>query len=399
MKIIVFTAIESWNIGGPATHIEGITEWLSKMGHEIRIINLRHPGHYVRDFHELGIYSIYYFCNVIVKLIYLNFYLFFKLFKLASDCDLIYINHPSLYSLVVLMFAKLRRKALISRFVGDVAWEFAINQRQTTKELEDFLASPEGDLRVKILHNFERRVLTNVNKIIVPAKWLADLLVNYYDVKAEKIRIINNSIDFRYCTSLPKRRRFNITRALRIITISRLVQTKRVDLILKAFKKISLLYPKAELWIVGDGQEKADLERLTRELDIISKVNWFGVISHEQVLKLLRNADIMLLNSIYEGLPHTVIEAMACMTTVIATSTKGTREIITNGLNGILIPINDVNALVEKVLVLIENKEFRERLTDNGFKLVQEVFTWEKNILSLERELKDEVLRDKRRSS
>ncbi len=388
MKIIVFTAIESWNTGGPSTHIKGITKWLSKLGHEIRIINLHHPGHYVRDFHELGIYSIYYFGNVIVKLIYLNFYLFFKLLKLASDCDIIYINHPSLYSLVVLMFAKLTRKVSISRYVGDVAWEFAINQRQTTKELEDFLASPEGDLRVRILHYFEKRVLTHVDKIIVPAKWLADLLVNYYDVKAEKIRIIKNSINSRYCTSLSKRRRLNTARALRIITISRLVQTKRVDLILEAFKKISLLYPKADLWIVGDGQEKANLERLTLKLGIISKVKWFGVISHEQVLKLLGNADIMLLNSIYEGLPHTVIEAMACKTVVIATSTKGTREIITNGFNGILIPINDVNALVEKVTVLVKHKGFRERLTDNGFKLVQENFTWEKNILSLEREFR-----------
>ena len=102
---------------------------------------------------------------------------------------------------------------------------------------------------------------------------------------------------------------------------------------------------------------------------------------------MLKEADLFILNSVYEGFPHTIIEAMICRVPVVATATKGTDEYITDSETGLLIEVDNDAHLKEKIAVLLEDSELRQRLVDNAYQSVINNFTWDKNLLLLEKEI------------
>jgi glycosyltransferase involved in cell wall biosynthesis len=90
------------------------------------------------------------------------------------------------------------------------------------------------------------------------------------------------------------------------------------------------------------------------------------------------------LNSKYEGLPHTVIEAMACRCPVVATGLDGTREVIEDGRNGITVEPGNTQQLAEKLIFLLENQPTRQKMIAEAYKTVTSKFAWEKTLDQLE---------------
>jgi glycosyltransferase involved in cell wall biosynthesis len=89
------------------------------------------------------------------------------------------------------------------------------------------------------------------------------------------------------------------------------------------------------------------------------------------VLELFRAADASVLSSIWENFPHTVVEALAVGTPVLATTTGGVAEIVTDGVNGLLVPSRDVDALAGAIRRYVGDAELRERLRANAARSVE----------------------------
>ncbi len=148
-----------------------------------------------------------------------------------------------------------------------------------------------------------------------------------------------------------------------LLTIARLVEKKGVEYGIRAVEKAIQIYPQIEYKIVGDGPLRSVLESLINKLGAKGKIRLLGWKRQEEIVRLLRNTNILLAPSVtakdgdQEGTPTVLIEALAQGLPVISTHHSGIPEIVQDGKSGFLVPERDVNALTEKLIYLIEHPE------------------------------------------
>ena len=140
------------------------------------------------------------------------------------------------------------------------------------------------------------------------------------------------------------------------------------------------------LVIAGDGPDRGPLESRARELGLGARVRFLGPQPRERVVELFRAADATILSSTWENFPHTVVEAFAVGTPVLAMEAGGVAEVVRDGVNGLLVPAGDTAALGEAVRRFFSDAGLRERLR-TGAALSVEEYAPERVFGKLERQL------------
>ena len=152
------------------------------------------------------------------------------------------------------------------------------------------------------------------------------------------------------------------TRKKTIVTVGRLTKQKNHKLLIDAFKKIVNVHPEYELYIYGDGDLKANLEKYIVDNNLNKKVILKGITN--DLKNEIYNAGMFVLSSDYEGMPNVLMEAMALGLPCISTdcSGGGARFLMKNNINGILIPTNDVDSMSEAINRIIDDNEYARNL-------------------------------------
>ena len=163
--------------------------------------------------------------------------------------------------------------------------------------------------------------------------------------------------------------------------VGRIVKDKGINELLSAFNKLSAKYANAKLLLVG-GEE--------RELDPISKQSQEIIESNKHVISIgfqkdvrpfLAASDVFVFPSYREGFPNVVMQAGALELPSIVTNINGSNEIIEDGVNGIIIPVKDEQAIYDKMKLLYNNKGLRDKLAKNSRKMIidryDQKFVWE----------------------
>jgi glycosyltransferase involved in cell wall biosynthesis len=139
-----------------------------------------------------------------------------------------------------------------------------------------------------------------------------------------------------------------------IIGCGRLVKKKNFGDLIKVFTLIYNDYPNAELTIIGEGEERNNLEKQIKSLDLENAIYLPGLVSNPYAYFSASNVFVQ--TSLYEGFGYVLAEAMACGTPVVAYDSKGAmREILDNGRYGILVTPGDINALKDAIIFQIQN--------------------------------------------
>lgn len=167
-------------------------------------------------------------------------------------------------------------------------------------------------------------------------------------VPEEKLRVIRNGVDLDRFDARTKRPRAIAGRA---ITVGRLDPIKDQATLLRAVRRVVNLAPDFELDLVGDGPCRADLEALSRSLELGSHVRFLGY--RENVGALLALSDFFVLSSISEGLSLALLESMAAGLPAIATDVGGNREVVVSGETGYLVPARSPEALAGAMTTLL----------------------------------------------
>ena len=153
-----------------------------------------------------------------------------------------------------------------------------------------------------------------------------------------------------------------------IVTAGRLVPQKNHEMLIKAFGKIADRFPQYKLIIYGAGELKEKLQLLTKELGISNRVVFPGSVNdlHERI----KNAELFVLSSNFEGMPNALMEAMAMGITCISTNCPcgGPKDLIDNGNNGYLIPVNDIDKCVDIITSVLDDKYEADRIGQNSLK-------------------------------
>jgi len=152
----------------------------------------------------------------------------------------------------------------------------------------------------------------------------------------------------------------------KILIVGNLLAGKGQELVLRAVAKLNHLCPDLQCDMIGDGADGERFARLAADLRISGQVHFLGRRSRSEVAAAMRNCTIFALPSRYEGLGCVYLEAMACARPVIACRGQGIDEIIDHGKNGWLIPVDNLDELVQGLKILLSSAELRARIGESA---------------------------------
>ncbi len=153
-----------------------------------------------------------------------------------------------------------------------------------------------------------------------------------------------------------------------ITTMGRLEYQKAHDIMIKACAPIFKERPEYKLIIYGEGSQRKELEKLIEDLNMQNNILLPG--SLENAIFEVAKSKVFLLTSRYEGMPNALMEAMALGIPCVSTNCDmGPAELIRDGIDGYLVPVDDINSITQKVRILLSDEQLRERISENCKKI------------------------------
>lgn len=153
-----------------------------------------------------------------------------------------------------------------------------------------------------------------------------------------------------------------------------------VELLIKAFSYIYKKKNDVFLHIYGDGSLRSELENLCVDLEISDRVVFFGTIPNTEVPAALNTFDVFVNCSKMESFGVAIVEAMSCSLPIVATNTEGFKEVVDNGINGIILQDRDPHTMANSILYFLDNEDECIKYGNAGRKKVEIEYDWNKNV-------------------
>jgi len=175
----------------------------------------------------------------------------------------------------------------------------------------------------------------------------------------------------------------------RIACVGRLIHNKGVQFLVEAAPLVLASHPDVEFVIVGEGPMREHLVRMTEKLGVKHAFRFVGKVP--SVADVLRECHLFVRPSLTEGMPLTVLEAMACGLPVVASSISGTPEVVLDGETGMLVEAGNVGQLADAITKLLSDESYAMKIGYNALRLVKEHYSWD-NTAELTLRVYEEVL-------
>ncbi|MBU4502676.1 MAG: glycosyltransferase family 4 protein, partial [Nanoarchaeota archaeon] len=174
-----------------------------------------------------------------------------------------------------------------------------------------------------------------------------------------------------------------------IIYVGVLSRNKGVDFLIKAFKLILQKYPDALLRIIGDGPERENLEKLSKRLNIESKIDFKGKIPHAEVLKEFEKSRLFVIPSVWmENSPFVVYECMSIGRPIVGSNRGGIPDLVLHKKTGLIVEPGRPEEIAEAVLKILKDDDLFKRFSKNAFEYVHKELSTQKHIMAIEKVLK-----------
>lgn len=277
---------------------------------------------------------------------------FFKSIKHIKNCDIIHAHFLSVGFFSVILKKLLGKKLIV------------------TTHGSDLLMIPKNKLLKKMIIS----LLSSSNHIIAVSNANKENLIKL-GIKKEFITVIHNGT---YLLDFYDDIKYKNNKNVNIIWVGRMIELKGLNFLLNAMKIVVSRYPNSNLTLIGDGPLKNNLMKLSDELLITNNVVFKGYIKNNEIPFYLKNSDIFVLPSIYEGFGIAGLEAMSSGKAIVGSKVGGIVDIVKDQINGFLVEPRNYEQLAEKICYLIEHPEIRKKMGYEGRKMVENNYTWEK---------------------
>ena len=359
MKVLVTVGIFPPDIGGPATFVPKIVNYFqNELNYEIEILTLS-------DSKNLDIKDRFFVKRIDrnLPIIYRWLKTIFTIYKLGKNKDLIFVNGLGTESTIANIFLK---KKIIRKIVGDPVWERAYNKGKVSENFDEFQVKNYGfsiSLQKKV-RNFS---IKNSDIVITPSQHLKNFILNLGF--KNKIETINNGI------IIPEESAKKFTNDQTNITIvSRLVTHKNIEKIIAAISDLNNSLIK--LNIIGDGPELNQLQSIASRSNNKENVIFHGKLHRDDINSIFLKSDIYVQASNYEGLPHSLLEAMSYGIPVLCTPVGECKELLGNEDRGyeLDLPVS-IDNIKSKINEIISDKNIASKKGEDGKVFVTEKYS------------------------
>ena len=352
MKITLVSGIYPPDIGGPATYIPELAKYLMQAKEEVQVVSLTDgDGRSFTESWKVTLISrkshrLSRFLRVCLKLFALN-------------TDVYFVNGMHEEVAVINFF---KRKKAVAKIVGDPVWERARNAGFECKSMSQF-NSIKLPKKYLIQRKFLKWSLNRFDKIICPSEELVQT-VKEWGVKTD-VNYLQNGVPIR--DLLPA------GEGASIVSVSRLVPWKNLDVLIEACSKLEVV-----LEIVGVGPEEKNLRNLASELG--ADVKFLGNLEPKEVIEVLSKSKVFALISEYEGQSFALLQAMSLGLPVIVSDIKGNTKVVQDNYNGLVVNQNSLDSIVQTLNRLIFSSELRRYLGNNARSTVKTKFALQNNL-------------------
>lgn len=339
-------------LGGGALHAHEMSALQAEFGHEVTVLTSDHgddalprtehrDGYTIQRFHEVA--------NPLGNSVTPG--LFRALRRLRSEYDVVH-AHSHLY---------------LSTNVAAALEHFGETPLVITNHGLFSQSAPEW---------FNRQYMRTLGRVTLNA---ADRILCYTETDEQRLRqfgistpvsLIHNGVDCEQFSPTAES-----ATPPEILFVGRLMETKGPDTLLEAFARLET---DARLRIVGEGPLETALKQQAEELDVGDRVTFSGRVPNDELPEVYARSAVFALPSSREGLPRTVLEALACGTPVV-TSTLPQLQSLIDGV-GVTVPEDDVDALASALDRLLSNPDLRSQFGDVGRKRVVEEYSWAETV-------------------
>lgn len=217
----------------------------------------------------------------------------------------------------------------------------------------------------------------------------------------EEIKLINHGVDLmKFCPDVKDNKlkeRLSIPVDSSVVISGRSLEPDySVETLIRAAHYILKKQSDTYFIIVGEGWLKKNLQMMAKKLKVLNHLKFIGKVSHEEVPAYLTTSDIYVSTSLSDSVSVMLTEAMACQLPVIVTDLEGNKELIKDGVNGLLVPKRDPRTLAEKIVYLLRNQDVRAKFGVINRKIVNERACYEKEMSKMEKLYEDLVTRYRR---
>ncbi|MBI1258948.1 MAG: glycosyltransferase [Chloroflexi bacterium] len=331
MKLFIASGIFHPEAGGPATYLRELLPELLARGWDVRALSYTDALH--PDLHYP-----YPVTRILRQMLPLRMLRYAQAARpLLRWADLVY-----LHTLGLPLYGDHHAKRVV-KIVGDQSWERSVRKGWVApnEDIDAYQTRSYG-ARVTLDRANRAREARSMDGIIVPSEYLKRMVVGW-GVDPARVQVIYNALPpdtvAPQLTQQEARARLGLPDAPTVLTVGRILPWKGVDHLITALHRV----PDVRLVVAGDGMTLDALK--VQAADLGDRVQFLGRVSREQMPLTMKAADYVALYSGYEGLSHTLLESLRVGTPVIASDKGGNPEVVQHGVNGLLVPYVDVEAL------------------------------------------------------
>ena len=358
MRVLVTVGIFPPDIGGPATFVPKIAKYFQdELNYEIEILTLSdNKNSNIND--DFSVKRI----DRNLPIIYRWLKTIFTIYKLAKNKDLIFVNGLGTEATIANIFLK---KKIIRKIVGDPVWERAYSKAKISESFDEFQVKNYG-----FSISFQKKVRSfSIKKsdiVVTPSQHLKNFILNLGF--KNKIEIINNGV------LIPEENTNIFTNdQINITIVSRLVSHKNIEKIINAISDLNS--PLINLNIIGDGPELNQLQKISLESNNKDNIIFHGKLNRDDINHIFLKSDIYIQASNYEGLPHSLLEAMSYGIPVLCTPVGECKEILGNEDRGYILdlPVSK-NNIKSKISQIIGEKDIANKKGERGKDFINEKY-------------------------
>jgi glycosyltransferase involved in cell wall biosynthesis len=277
-----------------------------------------------------------------------------------------------------------RAKKYYRKYFSKEGYDFVVDEINTRPFLTPRFVN-NGEKIVALIHQLAREYwfyeapfpMSHIGYYFLEKRWLN----NYVDVPTvtvsestrqgllnwgfKEVFVVPQGLNFEPLVDAPEKEGYPV-----VAYVGRLKRAKRPDHAVKAFKVVKEKIPDAELWIIGDGYFRKDLEKTATD-----GVRFFGGLSDEERRELLSRAWVLVNPSVREGWGLNVVEAAALGMPCVAYGVAGLRDSVVDGVTGLLVKSGDVRGLADAIIRVLGDEDFRLRLSEAALHYARQ-FSW-----------------------